>query len=83
MVRKYWRKLLAPFIITIISLAVLIFMAITYLGMGSLMLVYGGPVWIGGLLCLIYLLGCGVSVYVLYERIKEIGSGEEDDISQY
>ena len=26
---------------------------------------------------------CGVAVFVLIERIKEIRSGEEDDLSQY
>lgn len=33
---------------------------------------------------IIALLGCiGVTIYVTIERIKEIRSGEEDDLSQY
>ena len=78
MLRKYWRKLLAPVIITIIAVAVLILMAIVYFGLGTVMLAFGGPVWLGGLM-----VGCGASAYVLWERIKEIRSGEEDDLSQY
>ena len=81
MLRKYWRKLLAPVIITIIAVAVLILMAIVYFGLGTVMLAFGGPVWLGGLMCLSCLVGCGA--YVLWERIKEIRSGEEDDLSQY
>ena len=52
MLRKYWRKLLAPVIITIIAVAVLILMAIVYFGLGTVMLAFGGPVWLGGLMCL-------------------------------
>ena len=83
MLRKYWRKLLAPVIITMIAGAVLILMAIVYFGLGTVMLAFGGPVWLGGLMCLSCLVGCGASAYVLWERIKEIRSGEEDDLSQY
>ena len=83
MFEKYWRKLLAPVVITILALAVLIMFATAYFGLGAVMLAYGGPVWLGGLLCLLCLLGCGVSVYVLWERIREISSGEEDDLDKY
>ena len=54
MLRKYWRKLLAPVIITIIAVAVLILMAIVYFGLGTVMLAFGGPVWLGGCACLVW-----------------------------
>lgn len=83
MLRKYWYKLLAPVIITVISLVLLILYAVFYVGMGVVLFAYAGPVWLSVLLCAACLCGCGVSVYVLWERIKEIESGEEDDLSQY
>ena len=42
-----------------------------------------GIVGIVLLLCLIPLAVCGVAVYVLVQRIREINSGEEDDLDQY
>ena len=41
------------------------------------------PVWAKVLVGLIPLAMLGASVYVLIQRIKEIRSGEEDDLSQY
>ncbi len=35
------------------------------------------------LLLIVPLLLCGVVIYVLVQRIREINSGEEDDLDQY
>ena len=70
------RKMIAPIIITIVFLAYLI-------GYGVAVAVASGwtPVLILLALPLIAL-GVGM-VYVLISRIKEIRSGEEDDLSNY
>lgn len=71
------KKMIAPIVITIILLAY-----------------YAGFLWfcmsVPGILVLVKILGTviplllgGVCVYVLIERIKEIRSGEEDDLSKY
>ena len=71
------RKLAAPIVISVLvglwllGYAVLIF------------LVPAIPLWIKLLGAVIPLELVGVSVYVLVERIKEIRSGEEDDLDNY
>lgn len=71
---KYY-KLLAPVIITVLLVlgCAATFVGYALLQMPVLTLIAGAV--FGG--------GAGVSVYVLFERIKEIESGEEDDLSQY
>lgn len=68
--------MVAPIVITVL-MAVFLFL---YLG---LIFFVDVPVWakiaVGVFLALEY----GVSIFVLVERIKEIRSGEEDDLSQY
>ncbi len=72
------KKLIAPIIVTVISLAYLIFY-------GLLLTVYipDMPVWgriIGGVIAL----GLSfVSIWMFIERYNEIRSGEEDDLSKY
>ena len=71
------RKLAAPIVISVLvglwllGYAVLIF------------LVPAIPLWIKLLGAVIPLALLGVTTYVLCERIKEIRSGEEDDLDNY
>ncbi|BDE88498.1 Uncharacterised protein [uncultured Flavonifractor sp.] len=71
------RKLAAPIVISVLvglwllGYAVLIF------------LVPAIPLWIKLLGAAIPLALLGVTIYVLCERIKEIRSGEEDDLDNY
>lgn len=70
------KKLIAPIVIT--ALLVLYFIAFVVLAF-----LFRIPLWakfLGGLIPLALI---GVSVFVLVERIKEVRSGEEDDLSQY
>ena len=71
-----WKKLVAPIVITVL---LLIYFAAYLIGFSNEPL----PLW-GKLLGIVIPLGfMGVSIYVLVERIKEIRSGEEDDLSKY
>ncbi len=70
------RKMVAPIVITAL-LAVFLFL---YLG---LILFVEVPVWVKIAVGAVLALDYGVSIFVLVERIKEIRSGEEDDLSQY
>lgn len=74
--KKYWKKLIAPIIITII-------ICLYFIGYAVLCMQVGTSVSFKVLGAIIPLILAGVCVYVLYERIKEIRSGEEDDLSQY
>lgn len=70
-------KLIAPIIISVIML-------LYYLGFIVVCLLIDGiPLLVKILGALVPLLLAGVIVYVLLERIKEIKSGEEDDLSKY
>ncbi len=71
------QKLFAPIIITILFCAYFIFWAFFIFQdfyLSTLVKV---------LMALIPLAFAGVNIHVLLERIKEIRSGEEDDLSQY
>ena len=70
------KKLIAPIIITILL--------VMYFAIFFVMWFYECVPLIGKIVgSLIPLALMGVSVYVLIERIKEIRSGEEDDLSKY
>ncbi len=69
-------KLIAPIIITIFTVIILML----YFFLWSIMPV-PAPFKVVFLLALLGLMG--VSVYNLVERIEEIRSGEEDDLSEY
>ena len=71
------KKMVAPVIITIILSLILI----SYIVGCFFLTIIPLPVRLAGMLIPAALLG--VSVYVLAERIREIRSGEEDDLSQY
>lgn len=73
---KHGKKLIAPVVIT--SVMVLVFLV--YL---MICLFIPLPLFsklIGVLVCFGLI---GVSIYVLVQRIHEVRSGEEDDLSQY
>ena len=75
--KKHGKKMIAP--IVIVSLIVLYYAAV-----GIALIFIDGISPLVTALCLIIPLAIiGVSIFVLRERIKEIRSGEEDDLSQY
>jgi len=70
------KKMIAPIVITVLLSAYML----TYF---VVLLIVPMPVWVKVLIGLIPLALLGASVFVLVQRIKEIRSGEEDDLSQY
>jgi len=75
--KKHGKKMVAPIIIIAI-------VALYYIFFGIMINIFDGiplPVKILG--TIIPLAFIGVGIFVLYERIKEIRSGEEDDLSKY
>lgn len=75
--KKHTKKMIAPILITV--LFVLYYAAF---GVGCLVFSLFSLPWMLAL-GLIPLALAGACIYVLVERIKEIRSGEEDDLSQY
>ncbi|UWG95462.1 hypothetical protein LPY66_11050 [Dehalobacter sp. DCM] len=73
----YKKKMIAPIVIT--TLIVLYFIGYAFV----CIFVAGIPLLAKILGALIPIILAGVSIFVLVERIKEIRSGEEDDLSQY
>ena len=65
--------------------ALVVALLILYYGGMAALFVWapGIPGWAKALLCLIPLAVCAVAVGVLVQRIREIKSGEEDDLDQY
>lgn len=75
--QSHVRKLIAPVIVAaLLVLYYLIFAAVC-------LLVPGIPLAVRLIFGILPLILAGVCIYVLIERIKEIRSGEEDDLSQY
>ena len=70
------KKMVAPIVITILLVLYLIF----YI---AACVMWNFPAGFKVLGILILLAAIGVCVFVLVERIKEIRSGEEDDLSKY
>ena len=70
------KKIIAPIIIT--CLLILYFTAFI---LGIIRI--PDSLWIKAVGIIIPLFFIGVSIFVLIERIKEIRSGEEDDLSKY
>ena len=70
------RKLAAPVISVLVGLWLLGYAVLIFL-------VPAIPLWIKLLGAAIPLALLGVTIYVLCERIKEIRSGEEDDLDNY
>ena len=73
---EHEKKLIAPIIITIIIVLYLLFFIL-------LVCLVGMPWYVTIFLAAIPGALSGVAIAMLAERIKEIRSGEEDDLSQY
>jgi hypothetical protein len=74
--KSHSKKVIAPVVITVLLVLYLVsFMLAWFITPVSLLMKLLGT--------LIPLALIGVSVYVLIERIKEIRSGEEDDLGKY
>jgi hypothetical protein len=75
--KKHGNKLIAPIVIS--ALIVLYFIGFIVLIAATDLLPLGWMIAGSAIpLCL-----AGVMIYVLVQRVKEIRSGEEDDLSQY
>lgn len=75
--KKHGKKMAAPIIIAVV-------VVFYYLGIAALFLwMEGVPFWAKVLLTVVLLVLSGVMLGVLVSRIKEIRSGEEDDLSKY
>jgi len=74
--KNYNKKIIAPVVITALL--------VIYLAMFFVSWIYVYIPLIGKIIgSVIPLTLIGVSIYLLVERIKEIRSGEEDDLSKY
>ena len=76
-VKSHRKKIIAPIVITVILVLYYIGFAIACIMLDKLPLLIK---LLGGIIPLFFV---GISIYVLIERIKEIRSGEEDDLSKY
>ena len=71
-------------IITIFITLIFIIISGAYsIGIFYAMLEDGGPAFLVPLFAMIFIGIIGVLIYNMYERIKEIRRGDEDDISKY
>ena len=70
------KKMIAPIVITTITVIYLVL----YL---TVVLYMDAPAWMTITLGLVLIGFIAVSIHVLIERINEIRSGEEDDLSKY
>lgn len=73
---NHWKKLMAPVITTCLLVAYFIYFAVQWTSVPL-----RGFAKLVGIVVPVALMG--VSVYVLVERIREIRSGEEDDLGKY
>ena len=63
---------------------VVAFLLLYYMGIAVVFALQPGVSgWLKALLCLIPLGVCGVTVLVLVQRIRELNSGETDDLDNY
>ncbi len=77
MKQEHWKKLIAPLLIAaLIAAHSLIISALC-------LFLPGIPMIIKFLIATVPIALASVTIYVLLERIEEIRSGEEDDLSQY
>ncbi len=74
--KKHQKKMIAPIVIGVLF-------ALYYLGFFVVCAFMPMPILMKILFGVIPLLLVGVMIYVLVERINEIRSGEEDDLSKY
>ncbi len=75
--KNHYKKLIAPIVIVAV-------MVLYYLAIAVGIIAFGPMSPMLKLIGLVFpILLIGLSVFVLVERIKEIRSGEEDDLSKY
>ena len=74
---KRTKKYIAPVIIVLLLCAYYIAFALVIGRVPEL------PLWLRLAAILVPLAICGVLVYVLVERVREISGGEEDDLENY
>lgn len=75
--KSHARKIIAPLLITVI-------IVLYYVGFAIACIIIDQLPWLIKLLGIVIpLIFAGICIYVLLERIKEIRSGEEDDLSKY
>ena len=70
------RKDVAPIVVAVI-------MCLYYAGIAAVFSQMAMAVWEKVLLIVVPLILCGVVIYVLVQRIREINGGEEDDLENY
>ena len=70
------KKMIAPLIITCLLVIYFLFFVLGIISIPD-------PLWVKIIMLLVLLFLIGVSIFVLVERINEIRSGEEDDLSKY
>lgn len=73
---EHLKKMIAPIIVTVITL-------LYYVGFAVLLMLVALPAIVKIIGAFLSLVLAVVSIYVVVERIKEIRSGEEDDLSKY
>ena len=74
--QKHWKKMIAPIVIAAIAILYYIVFAVLLMLMAMPAVIK----IIGAVISLILAVTC---IYVTVERIQEIRSGEEDDLSKY
>lgn len=75
--KEHRKKMVAPIIIAVLFALYYIFIGVMFLWAPEI------PVLVKVLMVAVPLALAGTIIYVLVERIKEIRSGEEDDLSKY
>lgn len=74
---QHWKKMIAPVVVTVLAVAVFLLWLLAFALSPDL------PLFIKIIAGLIPAALIGVAVFVLIERIREIRSGEEDDLGKY
>jgi amino acid transporter len=77
---QHWKKIIAPIIVVIVIVLYYVIIALLVSPEVSSLRSQGG---IRVLVWVLPALVTGVMGFVLFERIKEIRSGEEDDLGKY
>lgn len=70
------KKMVAPLIITCLLVIYFLFFVLGIISIPD-------PLWVKIIMLLVPSILIGVSIFMLVERINEIRSGEEDDLSKY
>lgn len=72
------KKMIAPVVVALVLVGYYIFVAVLFLTVAK-----GVSIVVKTVMVVVPLIVVGFVVWALVERIKEIRSGEEDDLSQY